>query len=387
MVHMGSSDITHVADLSEWFRSAFPATVYDIDAGMGVSYHGRTGRGGQKTLTVLVTGASGFLGGALARERVRRGECVRILARRTSDLRRLQHLPVDVAYGCLDDRASLGPALQGVSIVYHCAALVTDWAPWKTFYGANVLGVSNMLDAARSTGSVRRFVHVSTSDVYGYPVQAADESHPVVLTRLPYQRSKSLGERAVWAFVEQTGLPATVVRPASIYGPGVTEIVTEIANLLLKRQMVLIDSGRCRAGLLYLSNAVDGIILAAHSPHTVGKAYNLRDETDETWDDYVGALAEGLGTRRPWINMPGSVALALGHLFEAMYRALSVRSRPLFTRHAVYVLMRDQGYPIMRGQRDFGFRSEVSFAQGMRQTVAWLDSEEGRVFAPRRPGI
>ena len=333
-----------------------------------------------------MTGASGFLGGALTAELVRRGERVRILARGTSSLRHLRHLPVDVVYGCLEDRASLIQALQGVTIAYHCAALVTDWAPWQTFHAANVLGVRNILDAAHKVGTVRRFVHVSTSDVYGYPRQVADESHPIVDTKLPYQRSKSLGERAVWAFSEETGLPVTVIRPVSIYGPGDTDFVTEIGSLLLKRQMVMIDGGSCRAGLLYLSNAVDGIIRAADSPDTVGQAYNLRDETDETWGDYVCTLADGLGTRRPWINLPGRVALALGHLFEATYGALGVRSRPLFTRHAVYVLIRDQGYPITRAVRDFGFRSQVSFAEGMRRTVAWLHSEEGRAAVRRRPG-
>ena len=332
---------------------------------------------------MLVTGASGFLGGALTKALILQGETVRILSRKTSNLSLLEGLPLDVVCGNLEDKQSLAPAVDGVNVVYHCAALATDWAPWEAFQAANVLGVRNLLEVAHEAGTVQRFLHVSTSDVYGYPVQVCDESHPITLTNMPYQRSKGLGENTAWEFARDTGLPLTVIRPVSIYGGGVTDFVAEIAELLFKRQMVLIDRGRHRAGLLYLDNAVEGIIQAAASPRTIGKAYNLRDESEETWGQYVLALANGLGVNPPWIRLPGGVSLFLGYAFEAIYGALRIRTRPLFTRHAVYVFMRDQGYPIARAQEDFGFRSNVCFDEGMRRTLAWLDSEEGRRAVPR----
>jgi len=152
--------------------------------------------------------------------------------------------------------------------------------------------------------------------------------------------------------------------------------------LLLKKQMVLIDDGECPAGLLYVDNAVEGIIQAAESPQTVGQAYNLRDETNETWGEYVEALAWGLGTDPPWIKLPGTLALGLAAISEAVYSVLRVRSRPLLTRHAVYILIRDQGYLIGKAQRDFGFRSIVTFAEGVERSLAWFRSEAGRAAAP-----
>jgi nucleoside-diphosphate-sugar epimerase len=326
-------------------------------------------------MTVLVTGASGFLGGALTRALVEKGEDVRILVRTTSDLRHLADLPIDLALGDLEDQASLRRAVHGVRIVYHCAGLATDWAPWESFYRANVTGVRNLLEAVQDVSKLERFLHISTSDVYGYPRQACDESHPITPINLPYARSKSLGETAVWEWESNTGLPVTVIRPVSIYGPRSKDFVTEIATLMLKRQMVLLDGGDCRAGLLYVDNAADGIIQAAESPHTVGEAYNLRDETDETWGHYTKALAEGLGTGLPWIRLSGRVALGLAAASEAVYRVLRVKSRPLLTRHAVYVFIRDQGYSIEKAQRDFGFRSRVSFREGVRRSLDWFLSE------------
>jgi nucleoside-diphosphate-sugar epimerase len=144
--------------------------------------------------------------------------------------------------------------------------------------------------------------------------------------------------------------------------------------------MVLINHGQSHAGLLYIDNAVEGIIQAAVSPNAVGQAYNLRDESCESWREYVRALADGLHTPHPSIYLPSGLALGLARTLETFYSALHIRSRPLLTRHAVYLLFRDQGYPIAKAQHDFGFQSKVRFAEGIDRTVAWLDSEEGRNF-------
>jgi len=333
-------------------------------------------------MTALVTGASGFLGGALTQALVQRGEDVRILARKTSDLSSLENLPIDITYGDLEDQASLSSAVEGVRVVYHCAGLATDWAPWEAFYRTNVLGVQNLLAAVEEAGEVQRFLHISTSDVYGYPREACDETHPITDVGLPYNRSKCLGEQAVWDWYKKTGIPTSVIRPVSVYGPRSKDFVTEIADLLLKRQMVLIDGGECPAGLLYVDNAAEGIIQATESPHAVGQAYNLRDETNETWDEYIAALARGLGTDVPWIKLSGTLALGLAAISEAVYSVLHIQSRPLLTRHAVYVLIRNQGYLIGKAQRDFSFRSRVTFAEGVERSLAWFRSEAGMMAVP-----
>jgi nucleoside-diphosphate-sugar epimerase len=336
-------------------------------------------------MKVLVTGATGFLGGALTNALIGEGQEVRVLARKTSNLNRLSNLPVDVRYGSLEDKPSLIALLEGIDFVYHCAALATDWASWNDFFQANVQGVKNLLEAASEAGNVRRFVHISTTDVYGYPVQAVEETYPITDIGLPYNRSKGLEERAVWDSYRETGLPVTVIRPATIYGPCSLSIVVEIAALLLHKQMVLIDGGRHCAGLLYIDNAVEGIRQAALSPQTIGQAYNLRDEGNETWRQFAGALATGLDAGCSWINLPGKLALGIAHLFEIVYRVMGIRSRPLLTRDATYLLYRDQGYPIKKAKQDFSFRSTVSFAEGMERTLAWLASEEGQGALSGKP--
>jgi oxidoreductase len=319
----------------------------------------------------LVTGASGFLGGRLAQVLIERGENVRILARRSSNLSHLDGFPVEIIHGSIDDEDSIRRAVAGCQIIYHCAWAATDWASWDIYDKANVVGVRNMVKAAAQVKSLERFVHVSTSDVYGFPVIACDETHPLTDIGVPYNRSKVMGERIVWDACNR-GLPVTVVRPVDIYGPRSMNFVFEIAQLISQRLMIVTDGGRCHAGLVYIDNAVDCIIQAAQAPQALGQAYNVRDETDETWRQYVDALADALGKPRPWLSLPSGVAFLLAKLFETTYRTLHLRGKPLFTRHAVLVLARDQGYSIAKAQRELGFKSKVTFEDGVRRSAEWF---------------
>ncbi len=307
----------------------------------------------------------------MAQALVEQGELVRILARTSSNLSHLDGLPIEIVYGSLDDVERINQAAAGCRVIYHCAGAATDWASWKTYYTANVTGVQNMVDAAAGVGTLERLVHVSTSDVYGFPVQACDETHPLTDIGLPYNRTKIMGERIVWE-ASRGGLPVTVLRPASIYGPRSKDFVFEIAALIMKSQMIVASGGRSRAGLAYVDNVVDCLIRAARAPDALGQAYNVRDETDETWRQYVDALADVLGKPRPRLSLPAGLAFMLARLFEGTYRTLRLTGRPLFTRHAVLVLCRDQGYSVTKAQRELDFESHISFEEGIRRSAAWF---------------
>lgn len=329
-------------------------------------------------VTVLVTGASGFLGGRLAEMLVEHGETVRILARESSDLRHLSQLQIQIVRGDLGDAAALAEAMRGVRVIYHCAACSTDWAPMQTYIAANVMGTQRLLDAAVRADSVERFVHVSTTDVYGYPRVPCDESASRRDVGLPYNRTKIQGEEAVWRAHREHGLPVTVVRPATIYGPRGKDFVVEIAKMLRQRMMLLIDRGRARGGFTYVDNVATAMMDAAASPATLGRAYNITDGTDATWRAYTNALADALGYSRPWLTLPFPVAMALGRTIEIPHGLLKLKGRPMLTRHATYLLGRDQEFPTGRAREDFGFAPRVSLAGGIERSVAWLRSQKPR---------
>lgn len=323
-------------------------------------------------MTLLVTGASGFLGGRLAEMLVERGETVRVLARASSDLGHLSHVQLQIVRGDLGDGVGLAEAMRGVRVVYHCAACSTDWAPLTTYFQANVVGTQNLLGAAARAGTVERFLHVSTTDVYGYPATPCDESAAMRDAGLPYNRTKMLGEDAVWRAHREQGLPVTVVRPATIFGPRSKDFVAEIAKMLRQRMMLLIDGGRAPGGFSYVDNVAQAMIDAAESAATVGRAYNLCDERGVTWREYVHALADAMGRRRPWLDLSFARAMALAGPLEAAHRFARLPGRPPLTRHAVHLLGQSQEFPATRARAEFGFVPRVSFAEGIERSAAWL---------------
>lgn len=325
-------------------------------------------------MPALVTGASGFLGGRLAQVLAGHGEQVTVLARTNSDLRHLAGLAgLRVVRGSLTESLAVREAVRDATHIFHCAGASTDWARWEVYLESNVTGTETLLLAAREARHLERVMHVSTTDVYGYPVTPCAETGELLDVGLPYNRTKILAEKAVWHAAQEDGLPVTVLRPATIYGPRGKAFVADIAELLRKREMASISGGRMRGGFLYVDNAVDAMIAAAHSPTALGQAYNLADGTGVSWKEYVDALADGLGLKRPWIDLPYATALGIAAAMEAPYRCVHrLPGRPLLTRHAVYLLGHDQEFPSNKARAEFGFTSHVSFAEGIAESTAWV---------------
>src|SRR5579875_551059 len=148
-------------------------------------------------MPVLITGASGFLGGRLAQVLLAEGETVTVLARAGSGLDHLGGGPgLRVVRGSLTDRAALREAAPEATQIFHCAAASTDWAHPEVFSESNVRGTEMLLEAARVAPRLERFVHISTTDVYGYPVEPCGETAPLRDVGLPYNSTKVAAEEA-----------------------------------------------------------------------------------------------------------------------------------------------------------------------------------------------
>jgi nucleoside-diphosphate-sugar epimerase len=321
---------------------------------------------------VFVTGASGFLGGRLAQILQDRGEEVVVLARPTSDLRHLSDTSVRVVRGDLSDRAALAEAVKGVTHIFHCAACSTDWARPEVYVAANVTGTENLLEAALQSPKLERFVHVSTTDIYGYPQVPCSEEQPFVDAGLPYNSTKGRGEQAVWNAYREHGLPIAIVRPATIFGPRGKDFTLEVATMLRQRMMITIDGGSAPGGFTYVDNVVEAMLAAALSSNSIGQAYNVSDGTGATWLTYLGLFAERLQVPKPWLNLSFSAAMGLARILEAPHRYLKLGGRPLLTVHAVHLLGIDQEFPIEKAVRDLDFRPAVSLEEGIDRSVAWL---------------
>lgn len=326
----------------------------------------------------LVTGASGFLGGRLTQMLLEQGDEVLVLARPKADLRHLQGGRFEVVPGDLSDSAALHQAVQRATRIFHCAACSTDWAPAATYQAANVEGTAHLLAAARQAPYLQRLVYVSTTDIYGYPEVPCDEGYPIVDVGLPYNRTKGQAEALVWQAA--SSVPVTVVRPATIYGPRGKDFTQEIATLLRQRMMATIDGGSAPGGFVYVDTVAQAMIDASVYPATLGQAYNIADGSGASWATYLRLFAEQLGTRLPWIDLSFSSAMMLARVMETPHRLFRLPGRPLLTRHAVYLLGRDQEFPIAKARAHFSFDPKISLDEGIRRSIAWLNDRS----APKR---
>jgi nucleoside-diphosphate-sugar epimerase len=325
----------------------------------------------------LITGASGFLGRRLAELALARGESVRLLLRPSSRLDPTL-ARAEVVRCEFDDRDVLATAMAGVRIVHNCAGLSADWGSWAAFRAANIDAVFNLLDAAQHVGTVERFVHVSTTDVYGYPETPGDETDALRDVGLPYNRSKGWGDALALRFCRDTGLPVTVVRPATIFGPRSKDWVVELGELLRAGWVVTIGGGRAPAGLVYVDDVAAAMMALAGNRAASGEAYNIVDPETVSWRGYFDRLADGLGVARPRYDLPPAMAYGVGWLCEGVYRALGIRSRPLFTRHVVRLLSRSQDYHSGKLTRTMGEFPVIGIEEGIARTLAWLQRKAAR---------
>jgi nucleoside-diphosphate-sugar epimerase len=324
----------------------------------------------------LLTGASGFIGGHLAARLVADGHPVRCLVRPTSDTSRLERLGVELVAGDLTSPHSLVHAVEGCRHVLHCAAMVSDWATVEEIRRINVRGTRELL-AAAAAASVRRFVHLSTTDVYGYPGgREVDETQVPSRFRNWYAQTKLEAEHEVRRATQATGLEVLILRPATVYGPGSREVVGEMAKAIRASHMVLIGQGRAVAGLTYVGNLADAAVLGLGSSAAGGEAFNVTDGLSVTWREFLDDLADGLGARRVSWNLPYGVAsglaFSLEHGYRLVRRVTGLSTPALLSRQAVHVLGRPQDFSNRKARGVLGWEPRVDYAAGLAATLTWL---------------
>ncbi|HEY2600042.1 MAG TPA: aminotransferase class III-fold pyridoxal phosphate-dependent enzyme, partial [Thermoleophilaceae bacterium] len=327
----------------------------------------------------LVTGATGFIGGHLAQRLVDEGYQVRCLARSTSDTSLLDGLDVEIAVGDLTSGRSLARAVDGCRYVFHCGALVSDWATPKEIERINVGGTRDLLEGAVAA-SAERFIHFSTTDVYGYPGgEGIDETYASAAFRNWYAQTKRAAEDEVRRAEQANSLEAVILRPATVYGPRSVEVVGGIARAIRDGNMLLVDGGRAVAGLVYIDNLVDAALLALRHDAAPGNAFNASDGLDVTWKQFTDGLAEGLGCAGARWNLPywaaNGIGFSLEHGYRLFHRATRLRTPPLLSRQAVQVLGRNQDFSNRKARELLGWEPRVGYDAGLAATVDWLKAE------------
>lgn len=342
-----------------------------VEGGRTVTRDQENVRTGRHRMTVLVTGANGFIGSNLCRALAAAGHEVVGLVRASSDLTFLTDLDaVSLVTGDVTAPATLKPAMAGVALVYHTAGYVADWGAWEAFRAGNIDGVRNVLESARAAG-VRRLVHLSSASVYGFPGRTEiTEDHPFVpCPGDRYVASKREGEQIAQSY-HGRGLEVTTIRPATVYGPNDRTTTLKLAAALVAGTFGYVDGGRHYMAPVYIDNLVE-LMLRAGTAAAAGEAFNAVDDGLTRWREFTEWLCADLGCPCPRLSLPRRVAWPLAVAIETAARALGRKASPPITTYRIRAVMSDNHYSAAKAKRLLGYRPAVSTREGVRRTVAW----------------
>ena len=326
---------------------------------------------------ILVTGATGMIGSIAARRAVQSGYRVRVLVRPTSDRRLLEGLDLEYVQGDLAEPESLPAAVHGVDVVLHSAAHIGDWGPADKYRAINVFALEHLLTAVEREGRLRRWVHVSSLGVY--PARdhyGTDESEPVNIRGLDgYTRTKAEAEVLLRRHMDECGLPAVIVRPGFVYGPGERAVLPRLIKRFESGTVKFIGDGNKLLNNTHVDNLADAFLAAIESPSAEGETFNIRDERLVTRQEYIMTVADYLGKPRPG-KVPLWLARAAVPVIEGLAKLRGATEPPLLTRAALKFMALNLDFSIAKAKAKLDYRPKVDFQDGMRDALDWATGKK-----------
>ena len=326
----------------------------------------------------LVTGSTGFIGSAIARELLKDGERVKVLIRKTSDTRNIDKLDVERAYGDIRDGDSMKSALKDCDTLYFTAAYFAHWAPDpKLLYEVNVGGTKASLKAALEAG-VEKVVYTSTNNAIAAsgPVPADEEkAFNYWEAGDHYSMSKYIAENEARIYVTR-GLPVVIVNPTLVIGVNdikPTPSGQMILDVVNQKMPGYIDGG---INIIDVEDVARGHILAAKKGK-VGERYLLGNR-NITVHDYLKLIADIAGVRSPAVKLPYHLALALGYVFE--FGALITKKPPVVTASEVRIAKMTEWYDCSKALNELGL-PQTPIEMTIRKALNWFE-ENGYLQKP-----
>ena len=323
----------------------------------------------------LVTGGGGFLGGAVVRQLVARGDAVRSFTRTVYPW--LAEIGVEQAHGDLSDPQAVADAVEGVDVVIHTAAKAGVWGRYDDYYSTNVTGTANIVAACR-IHRVPRLVYTSTPSVvhHGGDLEGADESLPYPdQFETHYPATKAIAEKEVLT-ANGPDLATVALRPHLIWGPGDPHLIPRLLARARTGKLRRIGSRPVSVDVTYVDNAAEAHLQAADrlapgSP-VAGRAYFISNgEPIELWV-FINRVLEVAGLPPVTRSISPRMARLVGRVLEGVYRTLRLPGEPAMTRFVASQLSTSHWYDISAARRDLGYVPRVSLDEGLKRLAASL---------------
>lgn len=315
-------------------------------------------------MNIFVTGASGFVGGAIVSALRKSHKIVAMSRSEKSDaaIKKLGAKPVRSELGNVD--SSL---LKKMDVVIHAAAFVEQWGTREQFWETNVTATQQLLAAAREAG-VKRFIFISTeaSLFYGQDMIDIDENYPYPeRTPFLYSETKGAAERLVLAASARNFVTLSI-RPRLVWGPGDKTILPVLADMVNTGRFMWIEKGSAATDTTHIANLVEAVRLALKKGKS-GNAYFVTDGEATHFRPFLTAYLATQGINPPAKSVPGWLARFLGLLLETIWKLFRSRNEPPLTRFAAAIMSRSCTIRIDKARSDLGYKPVISVQKGLQQ--------------------
>jgi nucleoside-diphosphate-sugar epimerase len=322
--------------------------------------------------TVLVTGATGFLGANLVRRLLSGGARVRVLARSPEKAKPLLDQGARIVVGDITDTVAVAAAVEDVEVVYHLAGrLLAPGVPGLEYRRTHVEGTKLLLACCQEAPALERFVHCSTTGVLGVTGdRPADESAPFRPTNV-YEATKAEAELAV-RDASRAGFPAVIARPGLVYGPGDLHLLAFFRSVL-RRQFRPIGRRTVWLHPIYIDDMTEALVRCGERDAAVGECFHLAGRRPVALGELAQAIARAGGTRLPPGHIPLRAARAVAALCDRLPPTLKA-SAPL-TRSRLEFLTHSRVYDVAKAQRLLDFAAPTELSTGTTRSMAWYRGE------------
>lgn len=321
-------------------------------------------------MRILVTGATGFTGGHLAKRLLGLNNEVRILARSEEKAEELKKAGAEIIVGDIRDRDIVFKAVRGAEKVYHVAAAYREAYVDDNFYwDTNYKGSLNVFDACLEY-DVKRLVHTSTIGVVTTVKNPpSDETEP----HSPgdaYQQSKCKAELEALRYAKEKNLPVSVLRPAAIYGPGDMRLL-KMFKMIAKRRWLIMGSGQACFHMVYIDNLVDGYLLCGEKDEAIGEVFIIGDSKYESLNELSKLIAQEFNVNPPKVHIPYLPVYTLAALTEGIYKLFKIKKQPPIFKRRVAFFKKNRAFSIEKARNILGYEPKVDMKTGIHLTAQW----------------
>jgi nucleoside-diphosphate-sugar epimerase len=324
-------------------------------------------------MKVLITGATGLLGGHLIKELQQRQENICALVLPVENADNLVQQGIEVVRGDITDASTLAAAVRNVDLVFHLAGMMGVWRPLADYRLVNVTGSENLYNAAKKAG-VRRYVHTSSHTVYGLGYgRFLTENDPLRPDLDPYSLTKAEGDRLMRRLMLNSDVETVILRPGTFFGPGDRLHFGRMAQKMKNNKGIIIGRGNNALPFCYVTDVVQGFLLAAYHQNAPGNVYNITNDQPLTQQEMFNAIADAVGGTRPRLHLP-YLPIYYGAIVAEKVVARVTRTKPVVTQLGAMMFGSDNRHSVEKARRELGFEPKVDLREGIKLAAEWFNA-------------